>query len=416
MFLFFVSSCVMMPKNIILKLPNSEHFINEREREREREKEKEKEKENEFEHQTIEERWDRRWKDLYTIKPNLCKKFFDPVQINNWENNKFQPGIIFISIASYRDNQCISTLQNIAENADNPENLHFVICQQNSPLEKDCIKWCKKNPKHKACNISISHIERLSYTEARGPTWARWRIQQQWSGEEYFLQIDAHTRMEKHWDTILKNQLELCPSDKPILTQYPTEFQNVDEKDRKDPLKEKWMSGRNKKGTYVDYIDAGDGLTRVQADFTDDIVRIPYRSICWAAGFSFSKGEFIKEVGYDPYTPFLFFGEQMDIAIRAFTHGWDMFSPTINVIHHDYKRDHRKTFWENINQHDCEVLSRFRIYERLGMIDAEEIPEKYKFILIQTKNYPLGEQRTVEEYEKIAKIDIKNEKLLSRGY
>ena len=141
--------------------------------------------------------WKERWEDLLKINPTMYKKYFGPIIINDWKKVTHQPNIIFISIASYRDNQCINTVQNIAEMADHPENLHFVICQQNSILEKDCIKWCKKKKNHPACKVSVTKIERLTYLEARGPTWARWRIQQLWSGEEYFLQIDAHTRMIK---------------------------------------------------------------------------------------------------------------------------------------------------------------------------------------------------------------------------
>ncbi len=44
---------------------------------------------------------------------------------------------------------------------------------------------------------------------------------------------------------------------------------------------------------------------------------LPYlRSPLWAAGFSFSSGNAMKEVPYDPELPFLFFGEELSMAIR----------------------------------------------------------------------------------------------------
>jgi hypothetical protein len=351
--------------------------------------------------------WIQRWKELNSINPVMYKHYFSPIIINDWSNVKHQPNTIFISIASYRDNQCIDTLKNIAQMADNPENLHFVICQQNSVLEKDCLKWCQYDKDHPACKVSITKIERLSHYDARGPTYARWRIQQLWTGEEFFLQIDAHTRMIKGWDTILKNQLLLCPADKPILTQYPLEYDIVEEKSRGDPIKEKWQLDKLRNGIYVKKFENPDGFTRIQSDYTTAITRRPFKSTAWAAGFSFSKGSLIIEAGYDPYTPFLFFGEEMDITIRAFTHGWDFYSPSVTVIFHNYKRDHRNTFWEKIDQKPLEILSRFRVYKRLGYIN--DIPDKYKFILIGMENWPIGNERTIEEYEKMAKINIKNE-------
>lgn len=355
--------------------------------------------------------WPKRWTELLMVPPGLYTSYFQPMNIKKFTDVTFKPDLIFISVASYRDNQCVSTIQNIAKNADKPENLRFVICQQNSLLERDCLKWCKgsKNPVCKP-----ARIERLSYHSARGPTWARWRIQQEWTGEEYFLQIDSHTRMIKGWDTILKEQLNDCPSSKPVLTQYPLEYNVLkNEKDQGDPVKEKWQIDKLRSGMYIQKFDDPDGFTRIQSDYTEEIRKYPFKSTTWAAGFSFSKGNFIIEAGYDPYTPFLFFGEEMDIAARAFTHGWDFFSPSKTVIFHNYKREHRSTFWEKPEQKNLEILSRFRIYVRLGYINVNLLPEKYKFILIKLENWPLGTERTLEEWEKMCKMDIKTEKMLN---
>lgn len=354
--------------------------------------------------------WKERWNDLNGVSTSYASYFkiqdFSPKQIIH------KPNIIFISVASYRDNQCIDTVQNISSMADNPENLHFVICQQNSIFEKDCLKWCVASKDHPACRLSVSKIERLNYLNARGPTWARYRIQREWSGEEYFLQIDAHTRMIKGWDTLLKKQLELCPSEKPVLTQYPLEFDITPENQRGDAVKEKWQTDKMRNGLYIQKFDDPDGFTRIQSDYTTEIRKHPYKSVGWAAGFSFSKGYFVNEVMYDPYTPFLFFGEEMDIAIRAFTHGWDFFSPSVNLVFHNYKRDHRKTFWEKPEQKPLEILSRFRIYAKLGYINENSIPAKYKFILTNLKDYNIGTQRSIKDYEDMCKIDIMSESLM----
>ena len=341
---------------------------------------------------------DKRWKDLPS--PILYKNYFNPIKINDFSTNVFQPNMIMISIASYRDDQCFDTVKNLSENADHPELLHFIVCQQNSISDRDCF------PRNLKSKITI---ERLTQHQAMGPTYARFRIQQRWSGEQYFLQVDAHTRMVKSWDTICKNQLSLTSSNKPILTQYPLSYDIVEREKRNDPKAENWQTDKLRGGLYVQKFDNPDGFTRIQSDYTTTMSRNPFKAIAWAAGFSFSDANIIKDAGYDPYTPFLFFGEEMDITIRAYTHGWDFYSPSVNIAFHNYKRDHRKTFWENPSQKPLEVLSRFRVYKRLGYVD--EIPDKYKFILIGIDQWPIGKERTVEDYENEAGISIEKEEL-----
>ena len=36
----------------------------------------------------------------------------------------------------------------------------------------------------------------------------------------------------------------------------------------------------------------------------------------------------MMQVPYDPHLPFLFFGEEMMMLARMWTHGWDVFAPT----------------------------------------------------------------------------------------
>lgn len=352
-------------------------------------------------------KWDKRMKELTGIYSIFYRGFFNNIDPRPTTKPSPQPGKIFVSVASYRDNQCLDTVRNLSENADRPNDLVIVVCQQNSLLEDDCLGWCKSDKDHPVC--PIGNIERLSYLSARGPTWARWRIQRKWEGEEYYLQIDAHTRMVRGWDTILKEELARCPSEKPVLTQYPLEYDIVDKSLRNSPVSENWQTDKLRSGLYVQKFGEPDGFFRIQSNYTTEHRSSPFDASCWAAGFSFSRGDFFWEIGYDPYTPFLFFGEEMDIALRGWTHGWDFFSPSQTVVFHNYKRDHRKTFWENPMQKPLEILSRFRIYVRLGYLSPQDIPEKYRFILRDIDKYPLGTRRTLAEYEQKYGIDIKNE-------
>ena len=76
----------------------------------------------------------------------------------------------------------------------------------------------------------------------------------------------------------------------------------------------------------------------------DAIAGRAFVSPLWAAGFSFSDSSVIVDVPYDPYLPFLFFGEEVSIAARLFTHGYDFFAPPEAVVYHLWSRKHRKLF------------------------------------------------------------------------
>jgi hypothetical protein len=359
--------------------------------------------------ETLSEKWDSRWNSLKELNIEKYRKYFSPVaNERNFSDVIFKPGKIFVSIASYKDDQCPDTLKNIAEQADNPEDLTIVICQQNSIVDRDCLKWCQYgiDKDSKACKESNVSIERLADTDARGPTYARWKIQQKWDGEEYFLQVDSHTRMIPHWDTILKNQLNSLGG-KAVLTNYPLEYDIVSKNKRNDSNHENWRTDKRRSSLFVDRFGE-EGFFRIQSNYTDAIHSKPIPGIALAGGLIFTKGNFIKEVPYDKYTGFLFFGEETDLAIRAYTNGWDLYSPTGNVCFHNYSRGHRSTFWEHPDQKGCEILSRFRLYHRFGMINEDDLPPNVA-ALILTDQIPLGTVRTLDEYERTANIDMKQE-------
>ena len=46
---------------------------------------------------------------------------------------------IFVSLASYRDDSCLTTLHSIFAKAKNPSNIYVGICQQNKPGDSDCL-------------------------------------------------------------------------------------------------------------------------------------------------------------------------------------------------------------------------------------------------------------------------------------
>jgi hypothetical protein len=65
--------------------------------------------------------------------------------------------------------------------------------------------------------------------------------------------------------------------------------------------------------------------------------------------FIFAHGRFVRDVPYDPEIPFD--GEEDSMAIRAYTHGYDMFCLVdVNAAVHFYGRDGHPTAWHEYGQ------------------------------------------------------------------
>lgn len=128
---------------------------------------------------------------------------------------------IFISIASYRDTELYNTLSSALDAAWNPEDLHFAVLDQNVESERNFVNFVEE--KGATIDYKLVHPR-----VARGPSWARSKIQQLFLNDsyQYFLQIDAHTRFIKNWDRLLVEDYEIARAryGEFIFTIYPNEW------------------------------------------------------------------------------------------------------------------------------------------------------------------------------------------------
>lgn len=300
-----------------------------------------------------------------------------PKKMKKYTNNN----LIFINIASFRDSDCCKTLYNLLHNSMNWKNLRICICQQNNINDIDCLY--NINSKYH----SIIKVINVNYLDAKGPTKARYIVQQEYNGEEYYLQIDSHTRFKKNWDYILKNTINKLPP-KSCLTQYLPDFTK---KKLRGPLK-------------VVNINIIDSFTRINSDYSSKCNNL-FISNCWSACFSFSNGDICMDAPIDPYTPNLFFGEEFDITLRLYTRNWNFYSPNYNIAFTNFDRSYRKTIWNNINynQNLCS-LSKLRVHYRLSTLpDFITLPKE---LLIDCDKYSLGNNRTLMDYEKLIGFKI----------
>ena len=303
---------------------------------------------------------------------------------------KKKPDTIFVSIASYRDDVCLSTIKSIFENAANPKNVFLGICQQNKDDEDEDVQDGNES------NPNIKTI-RLKNYEAKGPTWARYLCATLWNGEDYFLQIDSHTKFVKDWDTkcikMIKDIKDSKKSKKPILSHYPREISDHDTyKDSDKKMVPRMCKAFWNNRGMLSFMGAE---TR---DTNDEAYQTPYI----AGGFIFSPSEYLTEVPYDPNLPYLFVGEEILHSLRAYTFGWDVFTPTENIVFHEYTRASKPKIWtDNPYYSDTAAFDKAKYY--LGIIkDKNTLKDEVK---VNLDKYGLGTSRSLKDFLKYTGAD-----------
>jgi [Skp1-protein]-hydroxyproline N-acetylglucosaminyltransferase len=323
--------------------------------------------------------------DIIKYKPYI-DKYFMPINIIDLKSIPVkQDRLIFCSVASYRDIQCPLTVMDMIKKAKHPENLMICINQQNADTDHDCFNNYDYYP---------AKIKIIKYNdkEARGPCWARYLIQQEWRGEQYFLQIDSHMRFVEEWDQKCIDQLNGLPK-KSCLTNYVALFNLIESKPYANQLRGP-LYIVNKETSDLD------GFFRVNSDFIESADK-PQIGKGWSACFSFSSSELLHDAPYDPYTPFLFFGEEMDIWARMWSKGWKSYAPSIPICFTSFDRSYRPTFWEHPDQRFGDYLSRLRLYYKFGYLT--DIHDDLK---IGLQHYDLDKSKTWQQFLEYCLDDV----------
>jgi glycosyltransferase involved in cell wall biosynthesis len=287
---------------------------------------------------------------------------------------------IFIQIASYRDPELEKTVKSAIENAKKPKNLVFGIARQYHPDDKfDTLDEYRKDKRFRILDIP--------YLESKGACWARNQIQQLYKGEEYTLQIDSHMRFAPNWDDeMIKmiKQLQKKGHKKPLLTGYVSSFNP--ENDPQERIQEPWRM------VFDRFIPEGAVFFLPETIPGWQDLKEPVPARFYSAHYGFTLGEFSKEVQHDP--EFYFHGEEISIAARAYTHGYDLFHPHKTLIWHEYTRKGRTKQWDDDKQwveknNRCHLKNR-----RLFGMDGETFnPDEFGI-------YGFGTERSLKDYEK----------------
>lgn len=292
---------------------------------------------------------------------------------------------IFIQIASYRDPELVPTLRELFSKAKNPANLIVGLAWQHS--EEETLLEFQDQKQLKVLDIPFNN--------SKGVCWARNLIQYLYSGEEYTLQLDSHHRFINNWDTELISMLKKLQKKghkKPLLTSYLPSYDPITDVRENNP----WSL------CFQRFLPEGPIFPIPESIPDFKHLSEPISSRLYSAHFAFTLGKFCKEVPHDP--SLYFHGEEPSIAIRAFTHGYDLFHPHKVIGWHEYTRKNKPRHWDDLPWADFNNSSYLR-YRKLFQMDGE-IYDPQEF-----GTFGLGSERTLEDYTRYSGIDATNRKI-----
>ena len=237
---------------------------------------------------------------------------------------------VFVSIANYRDLEVTNTVRSLIENMTSKISLNISILSQCNIEERIDLPLSSDNGR------IIIKQRFIIPSQSRGVCWARSEIQREYSGEDFYLQLDAHVQIAPGWDEILLKDYAVAAKDRPVvLTAYLPTYELADGRRlvrEKRPthfrvIQEHWVPEAR---TLLGYPHAR-----------------PCRAFFYSGHFAFARGRFVEDVPYDP--EIFFRGEEISMAVRAYSYGYDLRTPSQYVGAHLWQLSEggrRPLFWD----------------------------------------------------------------------
>jgi hypothetical protein len=292
---------------------------------------------------------------------------------------------IFVQIAAYRDPQLIPTIDDCISNAKHPSRLRFGICNQTDDLSE----------LNGYCRDSRFRITCVPHEDSNGVCWARHLIQtQHYDDETYTLQLDAHHRFVKGWDEKLVSMLGRLQSkgfEKPLITSYAPHCDPFARPERR--VQEVWIMNFDR------FMPEGAVLFAPHAVADSAQLKEPIPARFYSGHFGFTLGRMCSEVPHDPN--YYFFGEEISVGVRAYTHGYDLFHPNETILWHYYTKERAK---HNYDHRDiAEELNRSSHRRNRILFGMDPNLNNLEF-----GEYGFGANRSLAEYERYAGVRFRD--------
>ena len=308
------------------------------------------------------------------------------------KNKKELNSSIFVQIAAYRDSEVTPTILDAIKQASGNHKInfgvHFVYLEESE--------------------INIPDLPNVKYSTSKAPEniglgIGRALAHQFYNKEDYYLQCDSHSRFVKGWDEIAINSVlnyQIQGIEKPILTVYPANY---------------WYTSLTDEAIDRDEIPLGylSEISFHQNPEQFKSTRIPLQTAMSLNNNnrlvkSVSGGSIFTVGGFLPFnTNIAFYGEEIWLAARAYTHGFDLVVPEEQYMYHLYYNhdkpaeiNKRKLLWQDFPTefNALDLISKALIYKTLTEGTTEEML--------------LGTERTIAEYGIYAGLDFVNGELV----
>ncbi|WP_330982376.1 MULTISPECIES: GlcNAc-transferase family protein [Enterobacterales] len=320
---------------------------------------------------------------------------------------------LFVSIASYRDPELIPTLQDMLTMAHHPQNLRIAICWQHDDETSELFTGAGMTLigqlQHETDEVwrfqwqqAQLTVIAVDYRHSQGACWARHKAETWFANEDFSLQIDSHCRFVQHWDSEMIAMLDglRATSARPVLSTYPPAYEP-----QHDPAKRAQFVSR-----LIFRGFSQEGLPMLSSMPLTS--KQPVRGSYIAGGFIFADGCFVREVGNDPHI--FFAGEEIAMAARAWTNGYDVYTPHKILLWHYYGRKQASKIW---GDHTREAKEAGDV--ALGWWERDAISKKrirslfdLEIVPVDPGLYGLGTVRSLADFERFIGVDFKKRAVL----
>lgn len=297
---------------------------------------------------------------------------------------------IFVSISSYRDLELKETILDIIKKSSGKHTINFGVH----------VSYIDES------EIDVPDLPNIQWTTSLAPRnvgvgIGRYIAHKFYNNEDFYFQCDSHSRFVEGWDEIAIHSVldyQIQGISKPLLTMYPSNYWYKDtsfteiETDVMDISYRTKISFSEKPEDFKNLrIPSQTAVSCGDETFTKSV----------SAGCIFTVGPFMP-----PNTDMAFWGEEIIMAARAYTHGYDLVVPKRQFMYHLYYNhsnpeiNRRKIFWQDFPEQ----------FESMNKRSQEVV---YKIL---TENLIgdglLGTNRTLAQYGEFAGLDFENGEIL----
>jgi hypothetical protein len=302
---------------------------------------------------------------------------------------------IFVQISAYRDKELTPTILNAIEQSSGKNQIIFGV--HTVYIDES--------------EINVPSLPNVRYVASKAPRniglgIGRALANQFYNGEDYYLQCDSHSRFVDGWDDILINSVlnyQIQGINKPLLTMYPGNY---------------WYKSLDSDELGYDELIPG-ALSRISFSENPEqfkLTRNPTQTAfvpesqdnkkvkTVSGGSIFTVGNFVsfnRDIAFN--------GEEIFLAAKAFTNGYDILVPHEPYMYHLYYNhdidpefNKRVLLWKDFPEE----------FERLDKIS--------KSVILKTLTegtvgeYFLGTERTLEQFGEYAGLDFLNGEVLEK--